>query len=186
MVRQFSAWYEDERSNSSDGRQLRRINRDLKKFARSRFSWRSSILSGFGITVVMTERYQYSTREDKALYDTMVSIRNRLDWNLQIAHPVTPDSYITNGNDDARARFFRDKLNDTIDMLAPLFDTDCTREKAFKCWDKVFATTFFSERLEDEKRASVFAPAIIGSAALLGQAASAAAAVSSIGGGRHA
>jgi len=185
-ARDVSAWYENERSNSSDGRRLRRINRDLKKFARSRSSWRSSILSGFGITVVLTERYRYSTREDEALYDTMVSIRDRLDWNLQIAHPVTPDSYITNGNDDARARFFRDKLTDAIDMLAPLFDTDCTREKALKCWDKVFATTFFSERLEEEKRANAFAPAIIGSAALLGQAAAAAAAVSSTGGGRHA
>ncbi|WFU92156.1 hypothetical protein QA644_33710 (plasmid) [Rhizobium sp. CC1099] len=143
-------------------------------------------MSGFGITVVLTERYRYSAREDEALYDTMVSIRNRLDWNLQIAHPVTPDSYITNGTDDARARFFRDKLTDAIDMLAPLFDNDCTREKALKCWDKFFSTTFFSERLEEEKRANAYAPAIIGSAALLGQAATAAAAVSSAGGGRHA
>lgn len=185
-ARDVSDWYEKQRSNSSDGKQLRRINRDLKKYARSRFSWRSSFLSGFGITVLLTERYQYSDREDKALYDTMASIRNRLDWNLQIAHPVTPDSSLTTGPDDARARFCREKLTEAIDMLAPLFDSDCTREKALKCWDKVFATTFFGERLEEEKRASVFAPAIIGAASLLGQASVAAAAVSSTGGGRHA
>ena len=40
-----------------DGRthaiQLRRVNRDLKKYARSRYSWRGSILSGFGLAIVV-------------------------------------------------------------------------------------------------------------------------------------
>ena len=185
-ARAVSDWYEDERAKSADGRQLRRINRDLKKYARSRYSWRSGILSGFGITVLTTERYRVNDREDQALYDTMVAIRDRLNWDLQVAHPVTPGDYITSGSDDARARCLRDKLTEAIDTLQPLFDTDCTRARALKCWDKVFATTFFSERLEEEKRAAVAAPAIISSAALLGATAAAAAAVSSAGGGRRA
>jgi len=185
-ARDVSDWYEDERASSADGIQLRRINRDLKKFARSRLSWRSYILSGFGITVLVTERFRDADREDCALYDTMVAIRNRLDWDLQIAHPVTPGDYITSGPDDARSRFFRDKLTEVIDTLQPLFDADCTRERALKCWDKVFATTFFSERFENEKRASIATPAIISSGALLGLTSGAAGAVSSAGGGRHA
>ncbi|NGO55812.1 cyclic GMP-AMP synthase DncV-like nucleotidyltransferase [Allomesorhizobium camelthorni] len=185
-ARDVSDWYEDQRANSADGLQLRRINRDLKKFARSRLSWRAGILSGFGITVVVTERFRQADREDRAFYDTMVAMRDRLDWNLQIAHPVTPGDHITSGPDDTRARCFRDKLTEATDTLQPLFDADCTRERALKCWDKVFATTFFSERLENEKRSALTAPAIIGSATLLGQTAAAAAAVSSAGGGRHA
>lgn len=185
-ARDVSDWYEDERAKSADGAQLRRINRDLKKYARSRYSWRGGILSGFGITVLTTERYRVNDREDRALYDTMVAIRDRLSWDLQVAHPVTPGDYITSGSDDARARCFRDKLTEAIVTLQPLFETDCTRERALKCWDKVFATTFFSERLEEEKRAAVAAPAIISSAALLGATAAAAGAVSSAGGGRHA
>ena len=185
-ARDVSDWYEDERTKSSDGRQLRRINRDLKKYARSRFSWRAGILSGFGITVLVTERFRHADREDRAFYDTIVAIRDRLNWNLQIAHPVTPDDYITSGPDDARARSFRDKLTEAIDTLQPLFESDCTRERALKCWDKVFATTFFSERLENEQRAAVVAPAIISSVTLLSQTSAAAAAVSSAGGGRHA
>ena len=106
--------------------------------------------------------------------------------NLEVAHPVTPGDYITSGTDDARARSFRDKLTDAIDALQPLLDSDCTRERALKCWDKVFATTFFSERLEDEKRASVATPAIVTSAAILSSTAPAAAAVNSAGGGRYA
>lgn len=185
-AREVSNWYEDERAKSADGLQLRRVNRDLKKYARSRHSWRGSILSGFGITVLTAERFRADDREDRALYDTMVAIRNRLNGNLEIAHPVTPGDTITSGADDAKARSFREKLTEAIDTLAPLFEANCTREKALKCWDKVFATTFFSERLEEEQRAAVAAPAILSSAALLGSTAAAAAAVSSAGGGRHA
>ena len=185
-ARDVSDWYEDQRAASADGIQLRRINRDLKKYARSRDSWRGSILSGFGISVLTTEKFRANDREDRALYDTMVAIRDRLNWNLVVAHPVTPGDTITSGSDDAKARRFREKLTEAIDTLDPLFDADCTREKALKCWDKVFATTFFSERLEEEQRASVVAPAIISSAILLSTTAAAASAVSSAGGGRHA
>lgn len=185
-ARDVSDWYEDQRAASADGIQLRRINRELKKYARSRRSWRGSLLSGFGISVLTTEMFHANDREDRALYDTMVAIRDRLNRNLEVAHPVTPGDTITSGPDDAKARCFREKLTEAIDTLAPLFDADCKREKALKCWDKVFATTFFSERLESEQRASVAAPAIIGSAALLSATAAAASAVSTVGGGRHA
>jgi hypothetical protein len=185
-ARDVSDWYEDQRAASADGIQLRRINRDLKKYIRSRRSWRGSVLSGFGISVLTTEKFRANDREDRALYDTMVAIRDRLNRNLEVAHPVTPGDTITSGPDDAKARCFRDKLTEAIDALAPLFDADCTREKALKCWDKVFATTFFRERLESEQRASVAAPAIIGSAALLSATAAAASAVSTVGGGRYA
>ena len=185
-ARKVSAWYEDERAKSADAQQLRRINRDLKKYARSRQSWRAGILSGFGISVLVVECFRHHDHEDRALYDTIVAIRDRLEWNLQVAHPVTPGDYITSGADDARSRSFRDKLTDAIDTLEPLFRADCTRERALKCWDKVFATTFFSERLENEQRAAVAAPATISSAALLSSTSAARAAVSSAGGGRHA
>ena len=87
----------------------------------------------------------------------------------------------------AKARFFRDKLKEALEHLAPVYAEDCDRESALKRWDKVFDTTFFSERYEDEKAksASLSAPAI-GSAAILGSTAAAASSVSARGGGRHA
>jgi hypothetical protein len=42
----------------------------------------------------------------------------------------------------------------SVDNLAPLFESDCTREEALKCWDKVFNTTFFISRLEKELEAA--------------------------------
>lgn len=154
-ARDVSKWFEDENTKQSpdtvNGRQLRRVVREIKKYARSRESWSSQILSGFGITKLVTECFRGDIwREDRALYDTMKAIRDRLNWNLVVEHPVTPNETITKGTDDPRARFLRARLTDAIDTLAPLFELDCTRTKALKCWDKVYATSFFSDRDESK------------------------------------
>ena len=187
-ARDVTKWYEETRKGTSDARQFRRLNRYLKKHARSRESWKSRNLSGFAITVLLAETYVLSPdRDDIALYRTMEAMKSRLDGNTVIDHPVTPNETVTTDDPDAKARFFRDKLKEALDHLAPVYVHDCDRESALKCWDKVFNTTFFSERYEDEKAksASVSAPAV-GSAAILGSTAAAAASVSARGGGRHA
>lgn len=187
-ARDVTAWYDSGLATSSDGPQERRLTRYLKKFSRSRASWCGTILSGFGITVLVDERsWLNADREDKALYETMGLIRDRLNLDLEIEHPVTPDDMLTAGPSDAKAAKFRDKLAEAIRWLDPLFDPSCTRNQALACWDKVFNTTFFSERGEEEARnqASWIRPAI-GSAALIGLEAQTSAAVLSSGGGRHA
>lgn len=186
-ARDVTAWFDDKRSKSADGVQFRRLVRLIKKFARSRASWSGSILSGFGITVLVAECHRIDHREDRALYDTMKAVRDRLNGNLVVAHPVTPNETITNGTDDAKARMLRDKLSQALDWLAPLFSADCTREGALDCWDKVYNTTYFSERGEDEARAAAsYTAPIVTSAALIGLERQASAAVLSSGGGRHA
>ncbi len=150
-AREVTKWFENENTKQSpdteNGRQLRRVVREIKKYARSRASWADQILSGFGISKLVTECFRgNAAREDRALYDTMKAIRDRLNLNLVVAHPVTPNETITKGTDDASARFLRVRLTDAIDTLAPLFEPNCTRAKALKCWDKVYATTFFSDR----------------------------------------
>jgi hypothetical protein len=150
-ARDVTGWFDGENTRQSpdvvNGRQLRRVVRLIKKYARSRESWKSQILSGFGITKLVTECFRgNAVREDEALYNTMRAIRDRLNVNLIVAHPVTPGEAITRGADDARARFLRTKLTEAIDTLAPLSKWDCTRKEALKCWDRVFATTFFSAR----------------------------------------
>ena len=150
-ARDVTDWFDRENTGQSpdttNGRQLRRIVRQLKKYARSRPSWSGQILSGFGITALVVECYRANlTREDTALYDTMAAIRYRLYGNLAVKHPVTPNETITKGDNDARAKFFRDRLTEAIGALEPLFDPNCSRKKALKCWDRVFATNFFSGR----------------------------------------
>lgn len=164
-ARSVTDWYENERRISSDGIQMRRVNRKLKKFAKSRASWGDRTISGFAISILTTEKFAaYSSREDKALYYTIKGIRDRLNWDLEIEHPVTPDSWLTSGPDDAKSKFFLEKLKNAMEDLQPLFELDCTREKALKCWDGVFNTTFFSDRYKKEKSkaSALAAPFILG------------------------
>ncbi|MDF2119236.1 hypothetical protein PY365_27080 [Roseiarcaceae bacterium H3SJ34-1] len=192
-ARDVTAWFEKENTAKSpdegNGRQLRRTTRQIKKYARSRDSWSGQILSGFGITKLVTECFCANVdREDRSLHDTMKAIRDRLNWTLIVKHPVTPDATITKGSDDPAARFLRDRLTEALDNLAPLFAADCTQERALKCWDKVFNTTFFIDRLPADKKAAaaVGAPAILTSGLLADAGVAAQAAVRKEGGGRYA
>lgn len=194
-ARDVTAWFEKENTAQSpdtkNGRQLRRTTRQIKKFAKSRGSWSGQILSGFGITKLVTERFcANADREDRALYDTMKAIRDRLNYDLAVAHPVTPNETITNGDEDPKSRFLRDKLTEAINNLAPLFESDCTREKALKCWDKVFNTDFFIGREKantaSETKSALAAPAVLAAGMVASAAAAAESAVRKEGGGRYA
>ena len=167
-ARDVTEWFESKNTalspDTDNGRQLRRVVRQIKKYARSRESWKNQYLSGLGITKLVTECFRGNvTREDKSLHETMKAIRDRLNWNLVVEHPVTPNATITSGPDDSRARFLHSRLTEAIDNLAPLFEADCTRAKALKCWDKVFATTYFSDRSQTKALAtsSLLKPASI-------------------------
>ena len=190
-ARDVTEWFEKENNRQSpdadNGRQLRRIVRQIKKFARSCDSWKGQILSGFGITKLVTECFRGNgTREDVSLHDTMKAMRNRLIINLVVEHPVTPGETITKGTE-----FLRERLTDAMNNLAPLFESDCTREKALKCWDKVYNTAFFSDRLDKTKTeavatAGVAAPSVISSGLLASAAEASRSAVRKEGGGRYA
>jgi hypothetical protein len=171
-ARNVTKWFEEENArqspSESNGRQLRRICREIKKFSQSRSSWKGSIASGFMITKLVTECYRANAnREDEALYYTMLAIRDRLERNLVVQHPVTPNETITKGDNDPKARFLKEKLSDAISWLAVLFKSDCSREQALKAWDKVFNTYYFISKLEqkDEKKSASIQASTGGTAA---------------------
>ena len=187
-ARDVTSWYEEQREETTDPIQFRRLNRHLKKHARSRERWKLRNLSGFGITVVHAEvNVLVEDREDLALYRTMEAIKHRLDCDTVIEHPVTPVQTITSGDPDSKAAFFRDRLGEALDALEPLFEDDCDRMKALKCWDKAFNTTFFSKRNQAEKDAKAdTSVSAVHSSSLCRSTAGAAAAVSTTGSGRYA
>ena len=195
--RSVTKWFQDanrdQSPDSDNGGQLRRMVRLLKAFARSRTSWREQIASGFMITKLVVEKYTANpSREDKALYDTMVAIRDRLLWSLEIGHPTIAGEMLTKGPDDGRANCLRAKLEWAIAELEILSDSNVTREQALKAWDKVFNTKFFIGRIDDDKvdasknRAIRSAAALGVAAAVLTKDSEASDAVDKHGGGRYA
>ncbi|QDT52995.1 hypothetical protein Pan44_10100 [Caulifigura coniformis] len=191
-ARDVTAWFDDENQKQSpdevNGRQLRRITRLIKKFAKSRSSWKPQTLSGFGITILVVEQYRKSAdREDSSVYDTMKAIRDRLNGSLVINNPVTPNEAVTNGTDDSKAKFFRDRLSDAIRWLEPLFESDCTQVKARKCWDDVYDTSYFSDlNPKKEKASSAGAEQVLTAGLVRDIATGAHVAVNKAGGGRYA
>lgn len=152
VTRWFNRENQRQSPDTTDGRQLRRQTRMLKAFARSRESWRPRIATGFMITTLVVKEcyHQHATREDKALYHTMVAMRDRLNVNLEIAHPTVDGEWLTKGADDGPSKSLREKLDWAIRELDVLFRTHRTRAQALKAWDKVFNTRYFSDRLRDE------------------------------------
>lgn len=195
-ARDVTTWFDNENnaqsSDETNGRQLRRIVRQIKMFARSRNSWRGQILSGFGITKLVTECFRgNAAREDVALHDTMRAIRLRLYRSLMVEHPVTPNATITRLEQDPKSRFFREKLDDAIRILAVLHQSDCTRKQALHAWDTLFACDWFEARYDAEnavKAEALSKPAILTSGLLRigGQDASVQRSVQKSGGGTYA
>lgn len=143
-------WFNRENEKSPDtdnGRQFRRMVRDIKKFARSRKEWKDQVTNGFIITKLAADRYVANTgREDLALRDTMKQIYNRLCVSLQVYHPITQNVELTKGSADSTTQFLRDKLRQALVDLAVLDSPTCTRKQALAAWDKVFGTDYFSKR----------------------------------------
>lgn len=157
--KEVTTWYNTavikQSPDFTNGRQMRRDAKLLKIFSKSRSSWKQQAPSGLAISSLIDEKYvSDAERDDKSLYHTMVAIRDRLILDLQVWHPVRTAEELTNGYDDAKTKFFRDKLDKAIDDLSILFESTCTRLDALKAWDKVFDHQFFKDLIEEEKKKS--------------------------------
>ncbi len=197
-ARDVTKWFEEERTKSGDASQFRHTVRLIKKFARSRDSWGSQILSGFGITKLVAEKYRrHSDRHDEALYYTMEAIRDRLALSERVEHPVTPNETITSHPDGS---YWNDpkRLSSATSSLTPsrrwTVSSRPTAPARRPCsaGTRCFGTTYFVDCYEEEQdeearsSANLAAPAVLSSGLLIQQGSTALGAVRKEGGGRHA
>lgn len=145
--------------------QFRRIVRFLKWFSRSRPSW--SLPGGLIISALVAEVYASdSNRDDRALYDTIVALANRLNGNTKVYNPVTQAEFTENSEIQSQVNRLKTQINMAVAKLAPLFDQqNCTRDKARSDWDWVFNHQFWAGKekvqkaaLDEELNASALAP----------------------------
>lgn len=159
-----NTWFEQNVTSrspdKSDDLQMRRIVAYLKALGKSRDSWNAP--TGFMFSILVVECYVPNQRDDISVVKTLKKIRNRLDSNLQIKHPVV-DEYVTKGDADARTKFFRDKAPWLISTLSVLDEGDCNEAKAAAAWDVFFKTTYFTDRLKESAAAIGVTSVISGS-----------------------
>lgn len=123
--------------------QFRRIVRFLKWFSRSRASW--SLPGGLIISALAAEVYVRNyERDDRALYDTLVALANRLNAYTTVSNPVTATEFTESDEIHNQVKRLKTQVNIAVSKLAPLFNQQsCTREKARSAWDWVFAHSFW-------------------------------------------
>jgi adenylyl/guanylyl cyclase-like protein with sensor domain/cyclic GMP-AMP synthase DncV-like protein len=130
----------------ADG-QMRRIVRYIKWFSRSRTGW--SLPGGMVISTLVAEVYRPDpNRDDRALYDTLTALRDRLNGSCDVANPINGSSDLTANQEVLhQVERLRDSLSSTLSRLSILFDQqNCTREKARSAWDWVFNHDFWAKK----------------------------------------
>lgn len=152
-ARAVTAWFNDKvgllNAGESDGSQMRRITKLTKKFAR-RNAWKNNTTSGICVTKLVVDHFMTcEDRDDKALRQTWVSIKETLDDSTEIRHPVH-DKNLAN-HSDPEVTFFLKCLSDALKTLNILDTEQCTLNQAREAWDEVFDTCFFTDQPDNTK-----------------------------------
>jgi Adenylyl/Guanylyl and SMODS C-terminal sensor domain len=140
--------------------QMRRIVRFLKRFCRSRASW--SLPGGMVVSALVDEVYRPdSGRDDIALYNTVVALRDRLRGSTVVRNPVNNSQELTSSEEVLnQVQRLRDKLDMAVSKLAVLFQPGCTREQARSSWDWIFNHEYWGkveDTVEEASRAAIIA-----------------------------
>ena len=136
--------------------QMRRIVRFLKWYFRSRTSW--CLPGGIVVTTLVDENYRPNAdRDDRALYDTMKAIRDRLNVSVVVYNPVDTSQELT-GRADVKKQVerLRDQLSKTLPKLDVLFERSCTREQARTAWNAAFCHDFWAKEMVAKNTPAIF------------------------------
>ena len=91
-------------------------------------------------------------RDDKALKDVMFRISIRLKRSTLLNHPVLNNETLADEG-DARLNFFQSRLEENLEHLSILGDTNCSHQSAMSAWDRVFNCSWFSGQPEPNSTA---------------------------------
>ena len=131
--------------------QMRRIVQLLKMYGKMHPSWK--LPGGLLISVLVAECYRADeTRDDVALYNTMSSIRTRLQGNTEVINPVDLSYYLTDKQEHVNELIrFEEKLGKALEWLQPLCNYDCDTLTAYKAWAKVYDHKYWNALVEGEE-----------------------------------
>ena len=133
--------------------QLRRMVRFVKWFCRSRPSW--SLPGGMVVSALVANVDVYrpsSSRDDRAFYDTLVALRDRLSLDCRVWNPVDGTELTARTEVLNQVERLRDRLNEHIPKLDILFRHNCTREQARSAWDWCFNHSFWAIKEDVQKK----------------------------------
>ncbi len=121
-----------------DPKQMRRIVRWIKAFAKAREGW--GLPGGLIISVLVAECYKPNDdRDDVALYDTLKAIKSRLDLSCEVYNPTYSSKELTEKQKFLnQVKKLKKRLGSVLTKLEPLFAEGCNDTKAKKAWNYMF------------------------------------------------
>ena len=127
-----------------DKRQMRRIVRWIKRFSKGRENW--SLPGGFIISTLVAECYQpHADRDDIALYNTLISIKDRLDLSCRVYNPTDDSRDLTEKQKFlTQVKNLKKRLGSVIKKLDKLFEDGCNDTKARYAWNYMFQHDYWN------------------------------------------
>lgn len=124
-------------------RQMRRIVRWIKCFAKGREGW--NLPGGLIASILVAECYRPDdTRDDVALYNTLVAIKNRLNISCRVYNPTEQSQELTEKQKFlTQVKNLKKRLGSVITKLDKLFEDKCTEKMAKKAWHYMFQHEFW-------------------------------------------
>lgn len=148
--RAINKWFYNKKKDNGDC--LNKVIKLSKMFCKSRSEW---IMPGGLIqTILVAEqisKYKNEERLDKLFYDTMVAIRDRLEYNTKIINPTDrTQSILLKQSHEKTMNTFKNRLTTHLNKLDVLFEKDCTLKKAMNAWNEFFNNDFWEDSVINE------------------------------------
>lgn len=140
----ITLWFQSEVKDK--GLELRKVVRLSKMFCKSRNGW-VNMPGGLLQSVVCDEVFVIGdNRIDEIFYNTIVSIRNRLQATIEVYNPTDMSiSLLSAKNHYDKMNNWLSRLSDNINKLDVLFRDDCNQKEAYKAWNSFFNHNFWSD-----------------------------------------
>lgn len=160
--REFSEWFE---KIAKDNPQLKRLVRFFKGWCDNQ-NFKSDcekMPSGLVMTIWVAENAVYDDRDDIAMKETLIKIKNLIDnqASLTCNRPTTPkgENLLANYKN---ADFFKEKLNDVVEIAKQAIN-ETNPKRACAKWQTRFGNRFSCSNAKDldENASSFGAPAIV-------------------------
>lgn len=154
--KEFINWF----TNKTDDKgQLRRIVRYLKAWKDYK---KGDLPSGLILTILTVKNIKYNSRDDIALRDTLVNIKNSLDSYFCCYRPTTPSNEdLLAGFSQTRKDYFLNMLDSFITSANKAIDAEKQKDASEK-WQKQFGARFscnLAENKSDSLLSAAYKPA---------------------------
>ena len=150
---EITSWFVEQVNKKSpdttNGRQMRRIVRLIKYWAKSRASW--NMPSGFIISILVDEALGFGIldRDDQVLLTVIRSIHTRLLDNTNVYRPVSPHENLSKASSVSKLSAMKETLASVIEELSKTERSDCNELMAIKALKTIFYTDYWDSRISD-------------------------------------